>query len=171
MRTALIFLLLASSAVAQEKTGTTTPSACGPLDVKFEVNRNESKSIEPEPAKALVYVVEDIGRPGSRCLVGCATVRVGLDGAWIGANHGTSHFLFFVEPGEHHLCANWQSTLGRLSSTHSLANFTADAGEVYYFRARVWASDRRFLALDPVNADEGRYLVATSPLSVSRAKN
>jgi len=92
MRTALIFLLLASSAVAQEKTGTTTPSACGPLDVKFEVNRNESKSIEPEPAKALVYVVEDIGRPGSRCLVGCATVRVGLDGAWIGANHGTSHF-------------------------------------------------------------------------------
>ena len=170
MRTALILLLLAYPAVAQEKTGTTAASACGPLDVKFEVNQNQTKSIEPDSGKALVYVVEDIGRPGRRCFMGCATVRVGLDGAWIGANHGTSHFSFSVEPGEHHLCANWQSGPGRFSSTQSLANFTADAGKVYYFRARIWGSDRRYLDLDPVSTDEGSYLVAASPLAVSRPK-
>jgi hypothetical protein len=65
MRRALILLLLAYPAVAQEKTGATAASACGPLDVKFAVDQNQTKSVEPDSGKALVYVVEDIGKSGA----------------------------------------------------------------------------------------------------------
>jgi hypothetical protein len=40
------------------------------------------------------------------------TVRIGLDGTWAEASHGKSYFAFSVTPGEHHLCANWQSVIG-----------------------------------------------------------
>jgi hypothetical protein len=172
MKTALVFFLLAFSTAAQEKTVPPWLSACGPSDVKFDVNKFQTKSpAEPQPSKALVYVVEDTGHSEKECLLGCITVRVGLDGAWVGANQGTTQFSFSVEPGEHHLCANWQSKLGRLSAIHSLANFTAEPGKVYYFRTRVWAGDKvPFLDLDPVNSDQGRYLVATSSLALSHAK-
>jgi hypothetical protein len=96
---------------------------------------------------------------------------MGLDGDWVGANQGNTHFSFSVSPGEHHLCSNWQSSLSSRSSFYSLANFTAEAGKIYYFRARIWQGARiSWLDLDPVNSDQGRYLVIASPLAVSRAK-
>jgi len=52
-----------------------------------------------------------------------------------------------------------------------MANFTAEAGKVYYFRARVFpgAHDYSF-DLDVINSDEGKYLVATSAFSISQPK-
>jgi hypothetical protein len=166
MKIALILFLLASPALAQNKTDTTGAlSACGPANVKFEVKPDQTQPLsEPPSGKALVYVIED----EVECLraAPCTTIRIGLDGSWVGATHGNTHFSFSVLPGDHHLCSNWQSKPKDPSCFYSLANFTAEAGKVYYFRARVWTR----LDLDPVNSDEGRYLVATSPLVISLPK-
>jgi len=64
------------------------------------------------------------------------TTRLGVDGAWVRATHSDSYFCFSVEPGEHHLCASWQA--GGLDPTSGIAaaHFAAEAGHVYYFRAR-----------------------------------
>jgi hypothetical protein len=170
MRKTLLFLLLASTTAAQEKTAPPWQAACGPSDVKFDVTRTDAPSpSEPATGKALVYIIEDLGY--TNCFTGCTTLRIGFDGSWIGATQGNSRFSFSVDAGEHHLCANWQSVLGRFSSIHSLNSFTAEPGKIYYFRARVWAGDRvPFLDLDAVNPDEGRYLVATSPPVTSNPK-
>ena len=39
-----------------------------------------------------------------------ATVRLGMDGTWTGADNRTSYFVMEVTPGVHHLCASWQSS-------------------------------------------------------------
>jgi hypothetical protein len=172
---ALLIVLLVSPVFAQEKAGTNNPLwACGPATTKFDVKAAPPADIAPEPASqagnALVYVIGDIGQ-GSECLGGCTTIRVGLDDAWAGANQGNTYFSFFVPPGEHHLCSNWQSSLARLSAYHSLANFTAEPGKVYYFRTRIWYSaGQPHLDIGQLNGDEGRYQVSTSTLAVSHPK-
>jgi hypothetical protein len=170
MRTApIVFMLalfLASPVFAQDISATNPAlSACGPADVKFDVKVDQNQSVpEPPSDKALVYVIEDT-EPG------WITSRIGLDGAWIGANHGNTHFSFSVLPGEHHLCSNWQSSLKSQSSFYSLANFTAEAGKVYYFRTWIaYTRDLARLDLEAVNSDEGRYLVAASALATSHPK-
>jgi len=171
MRAALIFLLLASPALAQDRAATAAAlSACGPPNVKFDVKESQTNALsEPESGKALVYVIEDKGQ--GACLGGCVTIRVGLDGAWMGANQGNTYFSFSVQPGEHHICSNWQSGVAGFSSFYSLSNLTAVAGRVYYFRTRIWFSDKiPHLDLDPMNSDEGRYLVAASPFVISHPK-
>ena len=59
------------------------------------------------------------------------------------------------------------------SDQHSLTSFTAEAGRTYYFRVQIHVESQGEnsnigIDLQPVNADEGKYLVATSPLSVSQ---
>ncbi len=103
---------------------------------------------------------------------GNPTIRIGLDGAWMGATRANSYIAFSVDPGEHHLCTNWQSHFKRLSREAAFTGFTAEAGKTYYFRARigyetVGAATTMTLDLDPVNADEGKYLVASNPPSTS----
>jgi hypothetical protein len=177
MKTALVFLLFASSLFAQSRpTSDPLAPSCGPSNVKFDVKLDNTQHavVQPEPGKALVYVIEVFQRPPGE--LGTPTIRVGLNGAWVGANHGTSYLFFSLNPGEHHLCTNWQSVMKRLSDQHSLASFTAEAGKTYFFRvqthvesegrdSQIWSID-----LQPVNADEGKYLIASSPLSVSRPK-
>ncbi len=157
MRTALILFLLALPALAQENAARTPAlSACRPANDKLDVKRDETQPVSGiPPGKALVYVIEDKGQLA--CLGGCATIRIGLDGSWIGANQVNTHFSFSVVPGEHHLCSNWQSSVKTFSSLYSLANFIAEAGKVYYFRTRIWDADKSFvyMGLDPLNSDEG----------------
>src|ERR1019366_9119074 len=47
-----------------------------------------------------------------------ALTKVGLDGAWVGANQGSSYFFFATTSGEHHLCVTgnraWRRVRGRL---------------------------------------------------------
>jgi Protein of unknown function (DUF2846) len=171
MKALLLFFLLAAPAFAQD-TASTSPglAACGSDNVKFAVKEDKAQQsvTQMEPGKALVYVIEDYA---AVCLGGCATVRVGLDGAWIGANRARTYFFFAITPGEHHLCSNWQSNVETYSSLYSLANFTAEAGRTYYFRTRVWFSYQSpRLDLEALNSDEGNYLVASSRLAVSHAK-
>jgi hypothetical protein len=184
MKTVLFVLLFAVAVLAQDPAAVVAAeSACGPSNTTFNVKPDATHpTSEPKPGKALVYVVEDLGTcPGcitSNSFAGFfndvdhAVTKVGMDGNWMGANRGSSYTLFSANPGEHHLCMNWQSRLQVRSRAFSMANFTAEEGGVYYFRERVFPghSGDFVFELDPVNSDEGKYLVAISPFSVSHPK-
>jgi hypothetical protein len=172
---ATLVLFLAASAFAQNATvAAQAPAACGPLDAKFDAQAFTGQSAaQAEPGKALVYVAEEFTKaPGE---IGNPTLRIGVDGAWVGATRTSSYLAFTVEPGDHHLCASWQSHLKRLSKLAAFAGFTAEPGKVYYFRERVsYASAGRSanmtLDLEPINPDEGQYLVASYKPSASHPK-
>jgi len=167
---ALTLALFSASAFAQDTTPLThAMAACGPLNVHFDAKISSGvPAAQPEPGKALVYVAEDFGRisgPGLN-----PTIRIGLDGSWLGATRASSYLSFAVEPGEHHLCATWQSSLGRLSKLAAFVGFTAEPGKVYYFRTRIEYGSTVSFDLEPVDADEGQYLVALFQPSTSHPK-
>jgi hypothetical protein len=170
---ALLLLSLPAFAADQSQKVSAAPAACGPDNVRFVVKSTAggSPALQSEPGKALVYVVEQYERPRNE--LAKPTIRVGLDGAWVGANRSTSYLSFSVEPGEHHLCSDWQSIpLTLVHLRPSLATLTAEPGQTYYFRARVTEHSLSLwtLDLDPVNSDEGRMLVEGSPRSDYREK-
>jgi hypothetical protein len=172
MRCALVVILLAVSAFAQDKSAFVAAAACGPRDTNFDTKRDDSQHAltPPEPGKARVYFIQDIGVVG--CLGACLTMKIGLDGTWVGADQRNSYFSVSVEPGEHHLCANRQSHFARANQMVALAHFTAEAGKVYYFRTRTFGDKTQaILDLDPIDSDQAKYLIASYPLSVSHPKN
>lgn len=157
---------------------------CGSAKVKFDISTTKQLSPAPaaQPGKALVYFLQDDAkynwspRP---------TTRFGIDGDWVGATHGDSYFYVFVDPGEHHLCANWQSAttglawLGRKRSTAAV-RLMAEAGKTYYFRAkdilyteqgdhdiRTIKSEPEVL-LSPLDPDEAQAIMNSFSFSVSR---
>lgn len=165
------FILLLSAAPAfSQSPAHEAQGACGPADVRFDAQTSAGKPLPPQPGKALVYVDEVFKKvPGE---LGNPTIRVGLDGNWVGAVRANSFTAFYVDPGDHHLCTNWQSHFKRLSREASFAGFTAEADKIYYFRTRityqtVGTATTMLLDLEPINSDEGQYLVASSPVSTS----
>jgi hypothetical protein len=102
-----------------------------------------------------------------------ATVRFGLDGIWAGANNNNSYFTVTVDPGVHHLCASWQSTLRMLKKSIDVASFTAEPGKVYYFAANVKViptgdnSATYDFGLSQLDDDEGQYRVKAWKLATS----
>jgi hypothetical protein len=173
MKAALVVLLLGVvSAFAQEPSAiAAAEAACGPVDVHFDVHPAESQPLtQPQPSKSLVYVIEVFDRPGNQ--LSRPTLRVGFDGKWAGAVKGDSYLAFSVDPGEHHLCTNWQSRLKQFSSKAAFSSLNAEPGKTYYFRAHIiegggLSFSLDFAAMDP---DEGKYLVASVAPSDSHAK-
>jgi hypothetical protein len=138
--------------------------------VQFDATADASQHplAQPEPGKAAVYLIGSfVGDSPVK-----PTVKVGQDGAWVGAIRGNSYIFISVQPGDHHICANWQSGFLH-SSLFALANFTAEAGKTYYFRVRTYNGANRVYSidLDAANNDEGQYLVASSAFSQSHPKN
>jgi hypothetical protein len=177
MKTVLVVFLFAISAFGQDLSVATAESACGSSKIRFsvttKVNSGQQPLPQPDPGKALVYVVED----QKFKVMNDVTIRVGVDGSWVGASVGNSYLSFSVEPGKHHLCTDWTSTFLPHDRLVSLTSFTAEPGKVYYFRARTSASQSNkgagagaSLDLDLVNEDEGKLLVASSALSISQQK-
>jgi hypothetical protein len=168
MPAALVVLLFTIAAFAQDPAAVSAAqAACGPSNVKYDVKDDNSQHTvgQPEAGKALVYVIQDIGS------ISCITTKIALDGAWVGANHHNSYFSFAVDPGERHLCANWQSHFVRLSQVVGLAHFTAEAGKVYFFRTRaIGYGGPTFFDIEPIDSDQGRLFVASIPLSISHPK-
>jgi hypothetical protein len=155
---------LAPLALAQQ-----FPAACGPGNVGYSVklNKNPPAPAPPPPGKALVYFIHD-GWDG--VLFAYPTTLMGLDGAWVGANHGDSYFSVPVDPGEHHVCATLQTSI--MYSRVELAHFTAEAGKTYFFRTRLLLSRSiEILQLEPLDSDQGIYLSGSYRLSVSKPKN
>jgi hypothetical protein len=173
MRPSLSALFLcASLACAGQVWATTLPDSCGDDKVKFDVKTEEGQPAPAGPAegKALIVFLESENSKFS--LFSDVTIRFGMDGVWVGANYGNSYFALTVDPGVHHLCASWQSTLERLNKNVDLASFTADPGQVYYFAAQVTfnSRDNPTFALSQLNEDEGKYRVKTWKLSTSKPK-
>jgi len=166
MKIAFFLLLFTATAFAQVPTAST--AACGPDSATFKVKPDQSQHTltEPEPGKARVYFVQDAG---TSLGLGYPTVKLGMDGQWVGANRLNSYFSVSVEPGEHHVCVMLQSSL--LAQRVELAHFTAEAGKTYYYRTRIVMSrSMELLVLEPIDSDQGKYLVAFFPLSVSSPK-
>ena len=165
-------VLCSVAAFAQEEAFTAATSACGPMPDHLKVSPDPTKQAltQPEPGKALVYVIEDDG-VANRIIGGNITWRIGLDGAWVaGMNRHNPYVTISLTPGEHHLCANWQSSLGYLAKATSLAHLDAQIDKIYYFRVREWESQTVvFVDLQPVDSDQAKLLLALQP-AVARKK-
>jgi hypothetical protein len=163
-------LMLGVFAFAQEASAPPTP-ACGPLTASFATSMSDAQPpAQPEAGKALVFVAGYFPTAGAAIH---PTIPVSLDGQWTGATRGSSYIDFSVDPGVHHLCVRWQSSLAVLSRLAAFARLTAEPGKTYYFRVRSMESRETgsmYLDLDPIDPDEGQYLVTSSRLSVSRQK-
>jgi hypothetical protein len=160
MRIAIVIVLLATGAFAQDQPAV-VPAACGPHDTDIDVKLDKSQHTltQPEPGKARVYFIQDLGKISC---IACAKTRIGLDGAWVGANKHNSYFSISVQPGEHHLCASPGAMTGFLQ-------LTAEAGKTYYFRTRYISTEGQLVFdFEPVDSDQARYLIASYPLSISR---
>jgi hypothetical protein len=134
-----------------------TAAGCGPSQVLFNVtvDKNQHPLAQPQAGKALVYIINRV----------YLTMKIGLDGSWVGANSGLSYFSFSVDPGDHHLCMSEQGD----HKQGSAANFTAAAGQVYYFRSSLEeGAGWKLKVIDPAN---GLFLIASSGLSTSHPKN
>jgi hypothetical protein len=173
MKTILLSLLFMMPAFAQTAPGVATAPGCGASSAAFSVttHKNQHPFAQPDAGKALVYFMEDDSNFNA---TPSPTVRVGLDGAWIGATHGSSYFYFSVDAGEHHLCASWQ---GKGQEGYSEATgFTAKAGGLYFFRVQdtwLWpkgSSLTRKIDLESVNGDEGQLLASQYSFCTSRPK-
>lgn len=173
---ALFFFAWPVLVLAQDQAAAARAAAgCGADGVDFGVKTDKSKHplAQPEAGKALVYVLEyerrnttfNIGNGG-------ITTRVGLDGHWVGANHGASYFFFSVDPGEHRLCTNWQSSFKTFSKLGSATSFLAEAGKVYFFRVEVELRPEHLPAvrIDPVDNADGQFQISSSAFSTSHPK-
>ena len=98
------------------------------------------------------------------------TIRIGVDGKWVGAYKRNAHFSIWVDPGEHHVCANVQSKLSK-GHIFTFAHFTAEPAGTYYFRTQFLAGLNTLypiypsLQLDQPDSDEAKYLIASYPAS------
>jgi hypothetical protein len=176
MKAALVFLLFVCPVFAQTNPIPVPVSSCGSINIQFDVKQNQNKQDlvhAPEPGKALVYFIEQYPSPADNFII--PTVRIGLDGSWVGATRGASYFFFSVDPGEHHLCVSWQTVYKSVSSQFSLTSFTAEGGKSYFFRVEPREEALKYgdawnKGLAAINSDEAMYLMANSPLSVPHPK-
>ena len=167
LKTILVTLLFLSGATAFAQLA----PGCGTLDTKFDVSTQKSRILAaPDPGKALIYFLQDDTYFASHPR---PTTRFGMDGQWIGATHSDSYFYISVDPGEHHLCSQWQSVvlLGSGMRT-AAAHFTAAPGGVYFFVAhdhfsREHPAEVNFLLMD---SDEAQLLMRSFALATSHPK-
>ena len=176
LRTALVALLFASPAFAQDSAANALVSAgCGPNEVHFDVktDKKQHPTAQPDTGKALVYVIGDTWYDHA-IHIGTPPTRFGVDGTWVGANGYKSYFFFPVEPGSHRLCTNVQSKhVGPIQSFTAATSFTAEAGKTYYFRSRTSekeVSNLVELKLVPVDPAEAQVLIAAAAFSTFHLK-
>lgn len=170
MKKLLLFVFLfATPAFAQNQAQTARAAAgCGPNDVQFDVKLDDSLHVlaQPEEGKAIVYVFEDdFTGP---------TMRIGVDGNWVGATNNKSFLYFSLAPGEHSVCTEWQSTVFKKTSERvgGAISLNVEAGKVYFVRMtfeEVTKASGRIRLAKADNA-EGQFLLASSALSNSHPK-
>ena len=81
-------------------------------DVK--VDNSQHTLTPPEPEMARIYFIQDSGLWADHQHY---TLKIGLDGTWVGAYKRNSYFTVSVQPGERHVCVNVQadSSVGKLA--------------------------------------------------------
>lgn len=175
MKTLLAVVLFATVALSQDRSEAAGAAiGCGPNGTKFDVQIDKKQHPIPPPdaEKAIIYIFQD-AKPGSNVRnLGSTTTRVGLDGVWVGANHGKSYFFVLVNPGDHHFCVAQQTMLKASSKPGSALTLKAEAGKAYYFLAEVQEKSEAGpgVELKAIDSVEGESLVANSSLSISEAR-
>jgi hypothetical protein len=164
---------------------TVLPDSCGDDKVQFDVKGvdDHSQPLTPEAGKALLVFVEENTEWDT-----LATIRLGVDGTWVGATHGSQYFLVQLTPGEHHLCASMQHKLGMGSPEHyvGMETLNAEAGKVYYYGAVVGmkvagvyggsggtvnSSKKVTVQYSLMTEDEGKYRVKAGKLAISNPQH
>jgi hypothetical protein len=176
-RFVLLLLVCAAPVIAQDQSADLRAAAgCGPAATEFsvKVDKNQHVVAQPQPGKALVYVIAQ-ENPDDSYNVGDVTTRVGLDGTWVGANYGESYLSFPLTPGEHRVCIDWQSSLASRQQLSRATEFTAEAGKTYYFRTWILPSGlsggrRERLWLKQVDSAEGLLLLSKAGQSTWKEK-
>lgn len=170
MKSLLAALLFSSFAFAQTQTASAKAPGCGDDNARFDVKTDSAQHLiaQPELGKALIYFLQDDSNFNARPR---PTTRFGIDGAWVGATHGDSYFYAAVDPGEHHLCASWES-LARNGRQSAAIHFQAEAGHSYFFRTKDKFIEHRpeTIEFEEVDSDEAQLLMSKFALSTSRAK-
>jgi hypothetical protein len=87
MRMVVLAILFTASALAQNAGSPT--AACGSGIGSFKVKLDESQHppLQPDQGKARIYFIHDAGTSWT---AGYPTVKIAMDGTWVGANHGNS---------------------------------------------------------------------------------
>lgn len=146
-------------------------TACGTAQANFSVHKAKDTQVplQPPPGKALVYIIETMERTPFIS----SNVNIGMDGAWLGATSSNSHMSFTVDPGLHHLCADYQGhaiDLEQLSNP-LLHQLNAQAGHTYYLHYNLFltrsGSIPYFTLADP---DEGQFLVQQTQRAIFTLK-
>lgn len=152
IRSTLALLLFAAASLPLAAQAPAPASGCGDPAIHFDVATDRGlHPAPPTPGRALVYFVQDdndvfgFHKP---------IVRIGLDGKWVAATHGSSYLFFYVEPGEHSLCTNWQDTgiFSRKAHPAAALQFSAKPGATYYFQVTnsFRGASRAYTAIMPV---------------------
>ena len=145
-----------------------TAAGCGPSQTQFDAKLDDTLHLlaQPERGKAIVYVFEDdFTGP---------TMRIGIDGSWVGATTGKSFIYFSLAPGDHSICTEWQSNVFKKTSQRvgGAKSLTVEAGKVYYLRMTfeevTQASGR--IKFELADYAEGQFLLSSSALSNSHPK-
>lgn len=80
----------------------------------------------------------------------------------------------YVEPGEHHLCSEWQTDVVLnypQKRTKAALQFTAESGKTYYFRAKDIAIKELVGAeLEAMDSDEAQLVMGSLEYSSSHRK-
>jgi hypothetical protein len=159
-----VFFAATLPAIAQDQAAEArTAAGCGPSRVLFDVKTVDSKHPlgQPEGGKALVYFLVDY--------VTAPTMRVGVDGTWVGANDGKSYFFFTADPGEHNICTEWQSATFKKSSERigEALHVTFEPGKTYFIRLNFIFQRLQLTLADEA---EGHFLIGSSLYSTSQPK-
>jgi hypothetical protein len=165
----VMLLMLVCAAPVYGQNGTTdfrTGAGCGPQKTQYEVTLDtpDKGVIAPSPGKARVYVIEIVGTNGAGI-----TTRVGVDGNWVGANTGKGYMSFEVDPGDHNICADWQSSLKARQVDGGAMRIKAEEGRTYYFVVGILVQALDF-NLTEVDEAEGQWLLSISQKSVWNQK-
>ncbi len=168
----LLTACLALSFAATAQQPNPAAAACGSSPANFNVKHQPStdNATQPPPGKALVYIIESM----THYPFLTKKVNLGLDGAWLGATEDNTHIRFTVDPGVHHLCAVYQGHAYYMDQEgHTLLlRLNAQAGHTYYLRYHAFLmKDTPGIAFfEPVDEDEGPYLVQTTDEATSTLK-
>lgn len=148
-----------------------TVAACGVMSQKFSVKDGPAEALAGAPVpegKAVVYLVEDI----VQIPLNTPTLRVGMDGKWVGATRSRTYLRLEVDPGVHHLCVSVQGMAAyQLEDGITLRRLEPKAGETYYVRMRdVLSQNPPLVFVDAVDEDEGQLLLQTTVPAVWHLK-
>lgn len=143
------------------------PEACGSDSVKFDVKTDKAATYKPgtAPATGMARIVFIHSLHSGLIMIGGRpTIRIGVDGSWVGALHGKSYFSVDLPSGEHHLCGAWQSVFKSARKEDHAKSINLESGKTYFVQYKMEILNNNpgsttLTSLDVMDQDEGKFIV------------